>query len=31
MVAYVEMDMTVSMVYFMEKPQQVPERLMRVM
>ena len=31
MVAYVEMDVTVSVVYFMEKPQHVPEGLMRVM
>jgi hypothetical protein len=31
MVAYVEMDTTVSLVYFMEKPQHVPEGLIRVM
>ena len=31
MVAYVEMDTTVSLVYFMEKHQHVPEGLIRVM
>jgi hypothetical protein len=31
MVAYVEMDVTVSMVYFMKKRQHIPEGLMRIM